>query len=110
MANIFGYTDYRKYLRGAIQEARKKDPSLTYRTLAKHLGLAASSHVLLILQGKRNMGSFLALKLSAFLKLKRKEMFYFEHMIRYNQSNTRLEKDEYYRRMAGLNHRLKKRK
>lgn len=110
MSNIFRYTDYRKYLRKALKEARKKDPSLTFRSLARRLGLAASSHVFLILQGKRNMGSLLLLKLSSFLKLKRKEMFYFEHMTNYNQSRTKFERDEYYRRMAGLNRRLKKRR
>lgn len=110
MNNIFRYINYRKYLRDALKGARKKDPGLTFRTLAKHLGLASSSHVLLILQGKRNMGSLLVLKLSAFLNLKRKEMLYFEHMVDHNQSRTRLERDEYFRRMVGLNHRLKRRK
>ncbi len=103
MLNVFRYVDYRKYLRDALKEARKKDPSLTFRTIARHLGLASSSHVLLVLQGKRNMGSLLALKMSAFLKLKRKEMLYFEHMTNYNQSRTRLERDEYYRRMVEFN-------
>jgi uncharacterized protein (TIGR02147 family) len=110
MRNIFRYSDYRKYLRDALKDARKKDPTLSYRTLARHLGLAAPGHVLLVLQGKRNVGSLLLLKLSAFLKLKRKEMFYLEHMTNYNQSRTRLERDEYYRRMVGLNPRLKRRR
>jgi hypothetical protein len=37
-------------------------------------------------------------------------MYYFEHMTHYNQSKTRFEKDEYYRRMVAMNRRLKKRK
>jgi uncharacterized protein (TIGR02147 family) len=110
MPDIFRYADHRKYLRDAIKEARKKDPGLSYRTLAKHLGLAAPSHFFLVLQGKRNLGSLLLLKLSAFLKLKRRDMFYLEHMTNFNQAQTKLERDEYYLRMAGLNRRLKKRK
>jgi uncharacterized protein (TIGR02147 family) len=110
MPNIFRYTDYRKYLRDAIKAMRKKDPSLSYRALARHIGLLAPSHIFLVIQAKRNLGDFLMLKFSAFLKLKRKEMFYFEHMAHYNQSQTKFEKDEYYRRMAALNSRLKKRK
>jgi hypothetical protein len=56
------------------------------------------------------MGSVLALKVSAFLRHNRKEMLYFEHMINYDHSKTKLEREEYFRRMAGLNRRLKRRK
>jgi uncharacterized protein (TIGR02147 family) len=108
MPNIFRYTDYRKYLRDAIKAMRKKDPTLSYRALAKHIGLLAPSHIFLVLQAKRNLGDLLLLRLSVFLKLKRKEMFYLEHMTHYNQSKTKFEKDEYYRRMVAMNSRLKK--
>jgi uncharacterized protein (TIGR02147 family) len=110
MPNIFRYTDYRKYLRDAIKAMRKKDPALSYRALAKHIGLLAPSHIFLVIQSKRNLGDSLLLRFSAFLKLKRNEMFYLEHMTHYNQSQTKFEKDEYYRRMVAMNGRLKKRK
>jgi uncharacterized protein (TIGR02147 family) len=110
MPDIFRYTDYRKYLRDAIKALRKKDPTLSYRALAKHIGLLAPSHIFLVIQSKRNLGDLLVLKFSVFLKLKRKEMFYLEHMTHYNQSKSKFERDEYYRRMVSLNPRLAKRR
>ena len=82
--------------------------SVAYAT-AKEFGLKARSHVLLILQGKRNLVNYLSLRITKFLKLTKKETLYFENMVNYLQAKTRLEKTEYFSRMAGLNRRLKKR-
>jgi hypothetical protein len=66
MPDIFRYTDYRRYLKDTIKAMRKTDPSLSFRALAKHIGLLAPSHIFLVLQAKRNIGDLLLLRLSAF--------------------------------------------
>jgi uncharacterized protein (TIGR02147 family) len=110
MPDIFKFTNFRLYLKAAIKAIRKIQPKFSYRKLAKQLDLTTQSHVLLIVQGKRNLTSQLSLRLSNYLKLPRKQMYYFEHMINYNQASTELELKEYYQRMTSLNPRLRKKK
>jgi uncharacterized protein (TIGR02147 family) len=110
MPDIFKYSDHRKFLKDAFKEIRKIDPGFSYRSLAKQLGLTNYSRVFLVVQGKRNLTFFLSLKLSNYLKLTRKQMYYFEYLTNFNQASTAFERDEYYKRMASLNPRLKKRK
>jgi uncharacterized protein (TIGR02147 family) len=107
MPDIFKYTDFRKYLKDAIEELRKSGLDLPYRRLAQIVGLKAPSHVLLVMQGKKSLTNSLSLRLTRFLKLTRKQTYYFEHMANFNQSSTKLERDEYYGRMASLNPKLK---
>jgi uncharacterized protein (TIGR02147 family) len=110
MPDIFKYTDFRKFLKDAIREIRKTDSGFSFRSLATQLGLSTQSQVFLVVQGRRNLTSLLSLKLSKYLKLTRKQMYYFEHMANFNQAPTAFERDEYYARMASLNPKLKKRK
>ncbi len=76
MESIFTYTDYRCYIKDAIEEKRKKNPQYSCRCAANRIGISSGSLVR-ILNGTRHAGSGLMCKLIAFLGLKKREAEYF---------------------------------
>jgi uncharacterized protein (TIGR02147 family) len=110
MPDIFKYTDFKKFLKYTFKDLKKRNPRFGFRHIARELGHRTPSHIFLIVQGKRSLTNTMSLRITKFLGLKRKETYYFEHMVNFQQAKEKWEKDEYYYRMASLNSRLKKKR
>jgi uncharacterized protein (TIGR02147 family) len=76
MDSIFTYSDYRSYIKDAIDEKRKKNPQYSCRSAASRMGISSGS-LTRILNGTRHAGPELLPKLITFLGLKKREAEYF---------------------------------
>lgn len=102
MINIFGYTDYRHYLKDYFMERKKREPLFSHRWLARRLELSTSNFILLVMQGKRNLSNSLCIKISEVFAHTQSEATYFEEMVNFLQAKTNKEKNLYFSRMIAL--------
>ncbi|MFP4416775.1 MAG: TIGR02147 family protein [Fibrobacterota bacterium] len=95
---IFNYLDYREFLRDFVEEKRKTNPSISFRSIAYRLGCDAGFFNR-ILRGKRNLSAELTLKLSKILKLSSQEQRFFELLVNFSQARKQAEKDHFFEQM-----------
>ncbi|MBN1575059.1 MAG: TIGR02147 family protein [Chitinispirillaceae bacterium] len=86
MEIIFTYTDFRFYIRNWYEERRRSGAPITYRGMAKAVGLQSPAHITMILKGKTNLPQESIRHFIKLLKLKKKEGDYFTLLVRYNQA------------------------
>lgn len=102
MPNVFDYTDYREFLRDAYRENNDRNPAFSYRYIASKVGFRSASFFSQILKGKSNISVSTAARFAAFLKLKRKEIDFFEALVHYNQAKTHAEKKLAFERLMSF--------
>jgi uncharacterized protein (TIGR02147 family) len=93
--DIFSYTNYRRYLYDACEEIRKTKSFFSYRYIAQKAGLKSVGFISWVIKGKRNMSVSLTHKISAVLKLSKRESEYFDLLVSHNQAKT-VEERQYY--------------
>lgn len=99
MVDVFTYLDYRMYLQEAFAALKSKRNSFSHRAFARLAGFSSSNFMLLVMQGKRNLSSEAIQKVAGALKLRKKEIEFFENLVRFNQSKTNDERNFYYSRI-----------
>lgn len=100
MINLFGYLDYRKYLKELYEEKKKTTQYFSFRYFAKAAGFASPNYLKLVMDGKRNLSQEGIRKFCKGLKLNKVEQDFFENLVHMNQSKTDEEKNFYYQRMS----------
>lgn len=100
MANIYDYMDYRKFLRGKIEEYRQSNPNLSYRNLNMRFGFNSSGFLNTVLSGERNIGKKAMNNICKGLSLNEKESRFFETLVCFNQAKTVEEKDYFYNKLV----------
>lgn len=100
MANVHTYLDYRKFLADSFEELKARNPGFSHRSLARMAGYSSSNFLMLVMQGKRNLSGAGIQRVAKALKLKKKEIEFFENLVRFNQSKTDAERNLYYERIA----------
>ena len=101
MNSIFTYSDYREYIKDAIQEKRKKNPQYSYRCAASRMGISSGS-LARILNGTRHAGREMMHKLIAFLGLKKKEAEYFSLIARFESIKDENKRRDCYRKILKM--------
>jgi uncharacterized protein (TIGR02147 family) len=76
MESIFTYSDYRRFIKDAIEEKRNKNPQYSYRCAANRMGVSSGA-LARVLNGTRHAGAGLVRKFTLFLGLKKREAEYF---------------------------------
>jgi uncharacterized protein (TIGR02147 family) len=99
MANIFEYTDYRKFLIDYQTHENERNPHFSHRYFAQKAGFTSSGLLANIIKGRRNLTDSLINKFAKALKLNKKEEMYFEFLVRFNQASSIEDKNKYYERM-----------
>lgn len=99
--SIFTFINYREFLKAYFEEQRQSDTIFSYRYLERLSGLSRS-YFKLLLDGKRNLSPQAANKLARALKLRKKELVYFETLVLYNQAQSDDEKDRYFEYLMTL--------
>jgi uncharacterized protein (TIGR02147 family) len=103
MANIFFFTDYRKFIAAWYAEKKQTREKITYRIIAEALGFNSGAHFLMIIRNKTNLSEERAKKLANFMGLNKKETTYFLQTVRYNQKNYLVDKRHALGKMVRLN-------
>lgn len=99
MTTVFDYSNHREFLKDALAARKASDASFTHRYLCAQLGLRTSNFILLVIQGKRDLSSELAQRVALFFGLQDLEAEYFLWMVLFSQSNTTLEKENFWKQM-----------
>jgi uncharacterized protein (TIGR02147 family) len=82
MDSIFTYSDYRAFIKDAIEEKRSRNPGFSYRCAANRIGISSGS-LTRVLNGSRHAGTALLGKLIPFLGLKKREAEYFSLLVQF---------------------------
>lgn len=92
---LYGYDNYRAYLKDWYAWMKATNPGFSLRAFSMWTGLRSPNHLQLVFQGKRNLTKqTLPLFLRA-LKLKYREQRYFELLVNYNQTSDAASKARY---------------
>lgn len=97
--NIFGFTDYRKYLRDYYSFMKETTSWFSHRYFMQKAGIRSPNYLKNIMEGKKNLTKESVLKFAKALNLKRKEIEYFKNMVFFDQGKTSDKKQYYYERM-----------
>jgi uncharacterized protein (TIGR02147 family) len=95
--DVYCYTDYRLFLKDSFTALQRTFVNLSIREILRRIGSSSPSYYKeVVIDGKKNMGSSMARKVAAFLKLDSSETDYFLALVGYNQAKTELERNQYY--------------
>lgn len=106
MKSIYGYTDYRLFLKEYYEE-QKAAKGFTYRDFARLAGMNSTSWLLHLIKGTKNLSAESAIRVAKALKLNKSETEYLELMVPFTQARTNGAKAHYYQRMLGIKRKLK---
>src|SRR4051812_6311983 len=99
MPDLYGYNDYRKFLKDYYEEQKERDPKFSHRYFTMKVGFSSSGYFSDVLSGKKNLSGSFMLKFAKALKLAKEEEEYFLNLVSFNQSKTLEEKNRFYEKM-----------
>jgi uncharacterized protein (TIGR02147 family) len=103
MADVFYYTDFRKFLRDRLAQLKAGDKKrYTYRAVAERIGFQSAGYLTQVLQGKSNLSDRLAPRFAEQLALRKREARFFCLMVTYNQAQSHDEKKLAFERMLAF--------
>ena len=105
--DVLKYTDYRKYLAAVLRMAKRKDRKFTVTDFAACLGLVHRVQVYLILERKRNLTQTAVMRMTKLCKLKKRSALYLEYLVLWQDTDSEILQNEYFKRMCRINPRLK---
>ncbi len=100
MKPIFTYSDYRLFLHDYLLSAKAGGTPLTYEELGRKVGFSSKGFVTQIIQGKTKIPNDKIRKFGQALELGKKELDYFELLVRFDQAKTHREKNEHFRKLV----------
>jgi uncharacterized protein (TIGR02147 family) len=106
MNAIYSYTDYRHYLRDTFASLKTTQRRFSHRAMASRLGFTAPNFLLLVMNGKRNLGRESIGKITKGLHLNKSESEYFSHLVFFIQAKDAVEKNYYFGLITGMRARL----
>ncbi len=102
MVDIFLYSNYRLFLKDFYEQKKKSNHNFSYRYIAQKVGFKSAGHFTQIIKGQANISSHLVTRFCSFIKLKKREIEYFELLVNFDQAKTQEEKGHYFERMVNF--------
>ena len=100
--SIFGYTDYRQFLRDAYEELKQSKHFFSYRYFAKKAGLSSPALLKMVIEGERNLTPKSIEQFVTGFGLKGHDAQYFRVLVLYNQAKTDSEKNKQFSKLRKL--------
>ncbi len=100
--DIYGYTDYRKFLSDLYQARKGVNRAFSYRYIANKAGFSSPSFFGKILAGDTNISNQTLMRLVDVFQLVGPEAEYFELMVNFDRSSTQVDKQRYFQRMQAV--------
>ena len=97
--NIFGYVDYRVFLRDFYNLQKKQTRYFSYRYFSNKAGFSSHNVLKQVIHGERNIAVKSIPKFCRVLNLTSRECDYFRLMVLFNQSKSEQEKNELFKEM-----------
>lgn len=86
LPSVFHYLEYRRFLADHFEARKREDAGFSHRAFSNLCGMATPNFLLLLIQGKRNLGPDSIPKVAAALGLSRREERYFQAMVEFDQA------------------------
>lgn len=102
MISIYDYTSYKEFLRDYYYEKKTKIPHFSYQFLADNCGFKSKTYIYKVIKGEKALTLKSALKIGTFMKLKKREMDYFEAIVMFTNSGSVDEKDFYFKKLQNF--------
>lgn len=102
MADIFGYTDYRKYLVDFFADKKARSPSFSYAYIAKKAGFNNRGFAFNIIHGKRHLSAENIARVSRALKHTRNQAKYFKSLVEFNQTVELHRKKQLFKKLCSI--------
>lgn len=100
LPDIFGYMDFREYLRDAYAALKASQRGFSYRAFARKAGMSSPNFLKLVIDGKRNLGATSIAQFAKALDLGTREAEFFRELVTFNQASTAAEKNEHFERLG----------
>ncbi len=98
--NVFGYLDYRAYLRDHYAERKAHEYGFSHRAFSKRAGLRSTNYLKLVMDGERNLTPEMAHQFAAGCGLEGPAVDYFCELVAFDQAETAVERTRCHQRLA----------
>lgn len=99
---MFGYHDYRTFLRDFYVQNKAGKYGFSLRAFSKRAGLRSSNYLKLVMDGERNLTLEMAARFAEACCLRRQAAEYFSALVSFNQAKSVNERDRAYARLSKL--------
>lgn len=102
MNSIFDYTNYQTFLKEYYESEKKKKRFFSYQYLADHCGFKSKTYLFKVIKGEKALTVEGAQKIGNFLKLKKKELAYFEAIVLFTNAKSIEDREKYFEQLQKL--------
>ena len=99
---IFKYADFKVFLRDYYENRKSQDQKFSQRFIMEKIGASSPSWFNDVVKGRIKLTGTYLVRLGQLLKLKAKELDYFETLVHYQQSDSLDEKNRYMEKMLSF--------
>lgn len=101
--DVFGYLDYRVYLKDWYEARKRREKGFSYRMLAREVGYRSHAFFSLVIQRRSNISMEVAMGFADCIGLKGREREYFLLLVSCNQEESPAKRATLFRRLQELN-------
>lgn len=101
-AGVYGYLDYRAFLRDHYASKKASSRAFSYRSFSKRAGVSSPNYLKLVIEGKRSLSGKMAERFAQACGLDAEATRYFAHLVAFNQAKTSIERAEFYDKLTGF--------
>lgn len=102
--DVYGYLDYRAFLRDFYAAKKAKSRAFSYRAFSKRAGVASPNYLKLVVEGQRSLSAKMAEKFAHACGLDSDAGRYFVHLVAFNQAKTSSERTLHYGKLTSFQH------
>jgi uncharacterized protein (TIGR02147 family) len=100
--NVYGYLDYRAFLRDYYASKKLASRGFSYRAFSKRAGVASPNYLKLVVDDKRSLSPKMAERFAHACGLDADASRYFVHLVGFNQAKTSVERAQFYDKLTGF--------
>jgi len=100
--DVFGYLDYRAFLRDFYQAKKDAGRGFSYRAFSRRAGLKSPNYLKLVIDGARNLTAAMAERFGKACGLTGDSLGYFVDLVAFNQAKTSAERNNHYSRLTSF--------
>lgn len=105
MVSIFDYTNYQAFLKAYYDEQKATTSYFSYKYFSDKCDFKSKTYLHKVVQGERSLNVHSALKIGAYMKLKKRELEYFEAIVLFTNAKTVAEKEFYFKKLQKFSRR-----
>lgn len=100
--DVFGYLDYRAYLRDYYNEQKARGRGFSYRVFARRAALRSPNYMKLVIDGERSLTPEMAARFARACGLDGEAAEYFVDLVGFNQARAGAERNARYAKLTGF--------